>query len=79
MAGLLKSLDGAQLGRALSVPNIDKQGRLVATIKSAEYRAKARECEDMAQATRDPHIKQQMLEIAEKWRTMAAYEDKYGR
>jgi hypothetical protein len=33
----------------------------------------------VAQATRDPHIKQQMLEIAEKWRTMAAYEDKCGR
>ena len=48
------------------------------TSKADEYRAKARECEDMAQATRDPHIQQQMLEIAEKWRTMAAYEDKYG-
>jgi hypothetical protein len=51
----------------------------VANSKSAEYRAKARECEDMAQGTRDSHIKQQMLEIAEKWRTMAAYEEKYGR
>jgi hypothetical protein len=46
----------------------------VATSKSAEYRAKARECEDMAQASRDQHIKQQMLEIAEKWWTIAAYE-----
>jgi len=51
----------------------------VANSKSAEYLANARECEDMAQAARDPDIKQQMLDIAEKWRTMAAYEDKYGR
>jgi hypothetical protein len=78
MAGLLKSLDGAQLGRALSVPNIDKQGRLVATIKSAEYRAKARECEERAERTSDTFIKQQLIE-AEKWRTMASNEEKYGR
>jgi hypothetical protein len=31
------------------------------------------------QAARDPHIKQQLLEIAEKWRTMAAYEEKFER
>jgi hypothetical protein len=49
------------------------------TSKADEYRAKARECEDMAQGTRDPHIKQQMLVIAEKWRAMAPYEDKYAR
>jgi hypothetical protein len=28
---------------------------------------------------RDPFIQQQMLEIAEKWRTMAAFEEKFGR
>jgi hypothetical protein len=49
------------------------------TAKAEEYRAKARECEERAQATRDPHIKQQLLEIAAKWRSMAAYEEKYGR
>jgi hypothetical protein len=49
------------------------------TSKSDEYRAKARECEERAAQTRDPFIKQQMIDIAEKWRTMAAYEDKYGR
>ena len=29
--------------------------------------------------TRDPFIQQQMLEIAEKWRTMAAFEEKFAR
>jgi hypothetical protein len=28
---------------------------------------------------RDPFIKQQLIEIAEKWPTMAAYEEKYAR
>ena len=51
----------------------------MATIKSAEYRAKARECEERAERTSDTFIKQQLIEVAEKWRTMAAYEEKYGR
>jgi hypothetical protein len=51
----------------------------VVTSKADEYRAKARECEERAAQTRDPFIKQQMIDIAEKWRTMAPYEDKYGR
>jgi hypothetical protein len=50
----------------------------VATIKSAEYRAKARECEERAERTSDTFIKQQLIE-AEKWRTMASNEEKYGR
>jgi hypothetical protein len=49
------------------------------TSKADEYRAKARECEERAEQTRDPFIKQQMMDIAEKWRTMAAYEEKYAR
>jgi hypothetical protein len=51
----------------------------VAQSKADEYRDKARECEERAQATRDHFIQQQMLEIAEKWRTMAAFEEKFGR
>lgn len=51
----------------------------MATSKSAEYRAKARECEERAERTTDTFIKQELLELAEKWRTMAAYEEKYGR
>jgi hypothetical protein len=52
---------------------------LVAKSKADEYRAKARECEELAQGARDPFIRQQMLEVAEKWRTMAAFEEKFGR
>ena len=44
-----------------------------------EYSDKARECEELAQAARDPFIQQQILEIAEKWRTMAAFEEKFVR
>ena len=47
--------------------------------KADEYRAKARECEGRAEQMRDPFIKQQLIEIAEKWPTMAAYEEKYAR
>ena len=46
------------------------------TSKAEEYWAKALECEARAEQTRDPFIKQQMIDIAEKWRTMAAYEEK---
>ncbi len=51
----------------------------MATGKADEYRAKALECEERAERTRDPFIKQQLMEIAEKWRTMAAYDEKYAR
>ena len=49
------------------------------TSKAEGYRAKALECEERAEQTRDPFIKEQLIEIAQKWHTMAAYEDKYGR
>jgi hypothetical protein len=49
------------------------------TSRADEYRAKARECQKHAEQTRDPFIKRQLLDIAEKWRTMAAYEEKYAR
>ena len=51
----------------------------MAKSKADEYRAKASECEERAQAARDPFIQEQMLEIAEKWRTMAAFEEKFVR
>jgi hypothetical protein len=51
----------------------------VAQSKADEYRDKARECEKLAQAAGDPFIQQQILEIAEKWRTMAAFEEKFVR
>ena len=50
----------------------------MANSKSAEYRAKARECDERAEKTSDTFVKQQLIEVAEKWRTMAAYEEKYG-
>ena len=62
-------------GSGLSV----ETGRSVLTSKADEYRAKARECEERAEQTRDTFLKQQMIEIAQKWHSMAAYEDKYGR
>jgi hypothetical protein len=46
------------------------------TLKAEEYRAKARECEALAEQTTDFHIKQQLLKIAQQWRDMAAYEEK---
>jgi hypothetical protein len=49
------------------------------TSKAEAYRAKALECEERAEQTRDPFIRQQLIDIAQKWHTMAAYEEKYGR
>ena len=51
----------------------------MAISKAEEYRAKARECEKLAQGASDPFIQEQMLEIAQKWRTMVAFEEKYVR
>ena len=44
-----------------------------------EYRAKARYCEERAAQMSDCYLKEQLLEIAKKWRTMAAFEEKHGR
>jgi hypothetical protein len=49
------------------------------TSKAEEYRAKARECEEHAERTRDSFIKEQFLEAAKAWRNMAAYEEKKSR
>jgi hypothetical protein len=43
-----------------------------------EYRAKARECEELAEKTRDALIKQQLLDIAQKWRYMADHLERYS-
>jgi len=47
--------------------------------KAEEYRTKARECEERAAQTRDSFSKQQMLEIAAKWRQMADSEEEDSR
>jgi hypothetical protein len=49
------------------------------TSKAEEYHAKARECEESAEHTRDSFLKEQFLDVAKKWRDMAAYEEKHGR
>jgi hypothetical protein len=52
----------------------------VATSKAEEYRAKAREAEQLAERTNDSVIKEQALKIAEQWQYMADYEEKrWGR
>ena len=54
--------------------------RATAVTSTAEaYRAKARECEERAAQMPDSYVKEQLLEIAKKWRTMAAFEEKHGR
>lgn len=54
-------------------------GAVGVTGKAEEYRAKALECEEQAEQTRDPFIKQQLIEIAEKWPHLAAHLEKYSR
>jgi hypothetical protein len=43
------------------------------------YRAKARECETLAEQDPDSFIKEQLLAVAKTWRNMAAYEEKRSR
>jgi hypothetical protein len=54
-------------------------GATVVTSKADEYRAKARECEALAEWTRESFIKEQLLEVAQKWRHIAAYEEEHSR
>lgn len=45
-----------------------------------DYRAKARECEENAETTTDPEIKQGWwLDLARQWRQMADQWERYGR
>jgi hypothetical protein len=46
------------------------------TSKAEEYRARARECQETAEKARDSEIKQRLIELAQQWRTLAAYEEK---
>jgi predicted RNase H-like nuclease len=54
-------------------------GATAVTSRADEYRAKAREAEQLAEQIRDPGIKEQFLKIAQQWRDMAAYEEKRSR
>jgi len=76
--GLLPPAWEANVG--FSSIRVDQPGDCpVAKSKADEYRDKARECEELAQVARYPLVQQQILEIAEKWRTMAAFEEKFER
>jgi hypothetical protein len=47
--------------------------------KSEEYRLKARECEERADRTRGSFIKQQLIDLAKHWRTLADFQEKHTR
>jgi hypothetical protein len=49
---------------------------MVLTPKLDEYRRKARECRARAEQTPDHFIKVQLMDIAQKWKDMAVYEEK---
>jgi hypothetical protein len=56
-----------------------RQWATAVTSRADEYRANARECEQLAEQTRDPYIKEQFLKIAQQWRDMADHLEKYSR
>jgi hypothetical protein len=60
------------------VTKTDKRATAVAT-RVYEYRAKACECEELAEQTRDPYIKEQFLKIAQQWLDMADHLEKFSR
>jgi hypothetical protein len=43
----------------------------VMTSKAEEYRTNARECEQLAEQSRDGRLKEQFLRIAQQWRDLA--------
>jgi hypothetical protein len=43
----------------------------VMTSKAEEYRCNARECEQLAEQSRDARLKEQFLKIARQWRDLA--------
>jgi hypothetical protein len=51
----------------------------MATSKAEEYRTKAREAEQLAEQARNFAIREQLLNIAQQWKAMAAFEEKFGR
>jgi hypothetical protein len=65
--------------RQLRSSSTGPTGVTVVTSKTEEYRAKARECEQLAKQARDSDIKEQFLDMAKKWRDMADHEEKHPR
>lgn len=66
-----------------AVPNNDRRkgreqvGQRCMLVKSAEYRAKASECAELAANTMDPASKQSLEETARHWGELAAGLEKY--
>jgi hypothetical protein len=56
----------------------DRRSRAVVT-QAEEFRAKAKECEERAERTIDPLIKQRLIELAQRWRDLATYREKQPR
>jgi hypothetical protein len=75
------SLDYSKFGTLLPLVRHrpDERSERVVMPQADEYRAKARECEERAEHTRDSFIKEQLLEVAAKWRQMSEYEEKRSR
>jgi len=44
-----------------------------------EYRAKAAECDQRAESSRDPDIKDALKDLARQWRELAAHADRTAR
>ena len=44
-----------------------------------DYRARADECEEQAQAARDPEVKAQLHLLARQWRELADQVERMGR
>ena len=70
---------GGTTPRRLRSSSSERTGATAVTSTAEEYRANARECEEHAAQMPDSYVKGQLLEIAKKWRTMAAFEEKHGR
>ena len=47
--------------------------------QAEQYRAKAKECEVLAEKTREPFVKQQLIELAQQWRVLAVHDEKNAR
>jgi len=52
------------------------RGQLLMRLSAEEYRARAAQCERMAERNRDPTLKAQYLELARQWRDLAQQVEK---
>jgi hypothetical protein len=76
---LLSLVPGTVLGHLTFVTQSTDRRVAAVVTKAEEYRLKAKECEERADRTRDVFVKQQLLELAKQWRTLAEYQEKHTR